>query len=210
MWGSVCDDLFGDRDAIVVCRQLGYPTEGARAIGSSVWGQGSGPFWLSQVQCDSSESNLFDCEYTENTDFCGHFVDDVSVVCKTGTCVCLCNMYIHTCIHCTFMCMCMGDYVPCIYSVLYICTYVYSCVSMCSEGLHCMMRRKFHNFIKNQSFYILCVLLCRRYLGLQTELAAVLCPHCRFNRLRGGKLEVSGWGLGGRRPTGDILQRTVG
>ena len=85
VWGTVCDDLFGDRDAIVVCRQLGYPTEGARAIGSSVWGQGTGPFWLSQVQCDSTEDSLFNCVYTENTDGCIHFNDDVSVVCKTGT-----------------------------------------------------------------------------------------------------------------------------
>ena len=59
-WGTVCDDGWDDTDAGVVCRQLGLGSSGT-AIGSTGFGQGSGPIWLDSVTCTGNESTLASC-----------------------------------------------------------------------------------------------------------------------------------------------------
>ena len=82
MWGTVCDDAWGSSDATVVCRQLGYLTEGKRyvyegslmfhsgtvfmptdavAFSYAHFGAGSGPIHLNNVDCSGSETNLINC-----------------------------------------------------------------------------------------------------------------------------------------------------
>ena len=80
-WGTICDDTFGLDDAAVVCRQLGFGTA-TSADCCSRFGEGSGPIWLTNLRCDSSERRLVDCTHDEGplASSCGHW-EDISVVC---------------------------------------------------------------------------------------------------------------------------------
>ena len=77
-WGTVCDDGFGNTEAVVVCRQLGYST-GVMLLDSGFPnGQGK-PIWMDDVQCDGTERGLSDCKYRTQAN-CLHF-EDVMLSC---------------------------------------------------------------------------------------------------------------------------------
>ena len=61
-WGSVCNNRFGNNDAVVVCRQLGFPTAGAVAFrDTSIFGSMTGPVFLDQITCMGQENKLIEC-----------------------------------------------------------------------------------------------------------------------------------------------------
>ena len=81
-WGTVCHDLWDLRDAIVVCRQLGYTTAAQRAI-SAEFGQGTGRIWRDNVQCSGRESMLSSCLASAwGSHNCDHS-EDAGVVCAS-------------------------------------------------------------------------------------------------------------------------------
>ena len=79
LWGSVCDDLFDQTDADVVCRELGY---GAALAPSTYYGPGSGPVWLDNLRCTGTEGTILNCSHSGvGTHNCGHS-EDVGIICQ--------------------------------------------------------------------------------------------------------------------------------
>ncbi len=61
-WKGVCDDLWDDTDASVVCGQLGL--SGGTAWTNILWiGYSAPPFLLDDVECDGTEQTLLECPH---------------------------------------------------------------------------------------------------------------------------------------------------
>ena len=81
-WGTVCSDGWDLQDATVVCRQLGYGTAvGARRV--VALGEGSGPIWYDNVNCNGSEASLTQCAHLGlGVHYCGHW-EYAGVICAS-------------------------------------------------------------------------------------------------------------------------------
>ncbi|XP_041379071.1 deleted in malignant brain tumors 1 protein-like [Gigantopelta aegis] len=75
IWGTVCDDYWGNTDAQVVCGKLGYLKTDAIAFANAKFGAGIGSVYLDDVQCSGSETSLLSCTYDSNTADCTHSSD---------------------------------------------------------------------------------------------------------------------------------------
>ena len=74
-WATVCDDIWDNTDAGVVCRQLGLSSSGS-AVSAAGFGQGTGTILLDGVRCTTNKSNIFECHHNgfKNHD-CSHSED---------------------------------------------------------------------------------------------------------------------------------------
>ena len=80
-WGTVCDDQFNSAAAKVVCSMLTGGLVG-HFIGN-LYGAGSGPIWLDNVQCNGTEKDISYCQHNVwGSHNCTHS-QDVSVSCTT-------------------------------------------------------------------------------------------------------------------------------
>uniref|UniRef100_A0A8C6ESZ9 SRCR domain-containing protein n=1 Tax=Marmota marmota marmota TaxID=9994 RepID=A0A8C6ESZ9_MARMA len=83
-WGTVCDERWDLRDAHVVCRQIGCGVA-IDAMHHAQFGEGSGPIWLSQLQCTGEEDQVWKCpSHGWGQHNCAHS-EDASVICS-GRC----------------------------------------------------------------------------------------------------------------------------
>ncbi|XP_026097795.1 deleted in malignant brain tumors 1 protein-like [Carassius auratus] len=83
-WGSVCDAVFDQQDAEVVCKQLdcGAPVQ---VLGAAAFGKGKGPVWSEEFQCRGNESQIHVCSRSSSQkQSCSHD-KDVGVICSGYT-----------------------------------------------------------------------------------------------------------------------------
>ncbi|XP_023189205.1 uromodulin-like [Xiphophorus maculatus] len=80
-WGTVCDDIWDNINAQVVCRQVGCGRV-ISATSSAHFGQGTGPIWLDNVRCAGNELQLSECQHQGfGNHNCNHG-EDAGVVCE--------------------------------------------------------------------------------------------------------------------------------
>ena len=82
VWGTICSQNFGYQEAKVICKQLGYRY--STDFGTQ-YTKGTGPIWLSNLQCTGEESSIAICRNSGwGINNCTHN-QDVGVICRAGT-----------------------------------------------------------------------------------------------------------------------------
>uniref|UniRef100_A0A8C7B0H0 Neurotrypsin n=1 Tax=Neovison vison TaxID=452646 RepID=A0A8C7B0H0_NEOVI len=79
-WGTICDDGWTDKDATVICRQLGYKGP-AKARTMAYFGEGNGPIHVDNVKCTGNERSLADCIKQDIGRHNCHHSEDAGVIC---------------------------------------------------------------------------------------------------------------------------------
>ena len=113
IWGSVCDDNWGIKDANVVCQQLGYngckfyftkgflinfvsqaPTASIPLLNHHVLSNSTPFFHLDEFHCHGNESLLSDCQHGGvGIHDCLEFFEEAGVICNGKLYLGICSAY---------------------------------------------------------------------------------------------------------------------
>ncbi|XP_073726148.1 scavenger receptor cysteine-rich type 1 protein M130-like [Misgurnus anguillicaudatus] len=79
--GTVCDAMFDDQDAEVVCRELncGVPVQ---LLGADTFGKGEGQVWTQEIECRGNESLIRSCSSSTITKVTCSHDNDVGLTCS--------------------------------------------------------------------------------------------------------------------------------
>ncbi len=80
-WMSVCDAVFDQQDAEVVCRELdcGAPVQ---VLGAAAFGKGDTQMWTQEIQCRGNESYITLCPTSSSLKHnCTH-ENDIGLLCS--------------------------------------------------------------------------------------------------------------------------------
>ncbi|XP_025100423.1 deleted in malignant brain tumors 1 protein-like isoform X2 [Pomacea canaliculata] len=85
-WGTVCDKGFGQEDALVACRMMGFNSseKTATAVSSFKYREGTGAILLADLKCNGTETRLEQCNnalFYNNQ--CEHS-QDVGIICNAN------------------------------------------------------------------------------------------------------------------------------
>ena len=111
-WGTICDNNWDERNARVVCMQLGFGDDATPVKGFSPSASSGVPILLDNVDCNGNEDKLIDCRHNEIVNQnCTHS-NDAGVICGgnlPSTCLCVC-VYVCVCV-CVYVCVCTRTYI---------------------------------------------------------------------------------------------------
>ncbi|XP_078057468.1 scavenger receptor cysteine-rich type 1 protein M130-like [Mustelus asterias] len=81
-WGAVCSDKLDNHDAEVICKQLHCGAFSYINYDAQLFGPGTGPIWLDNIECNLNERTLWQCQTdTWGKHNCQHS-EDAGVVCS--------------------------------------------------------------------------------------------------------------------------------
>ncbi|XP_068245938.1 neurotrypsin-like isoform X2 [Palaemon carinicauda] len=84
-WSTICDDLFDEREAKVICRNLGYEGGMSVSFTRAYFGEGFGIIGADDLQCTGEEKSLVNCPgFLYGDENCFHS-EDAGVFCHYGT-----------------------------------------------------------------------------------------------------------------------------